>query len=209
MSLLKNTIIALRGLFAWRPTDELRNDSPIVEHGVASKSDADTETEPESITGTQTATHSRFSAVKWLGKSLIQGAIMLLVFVGGIALIGYAQRAGWIQPAEDTAPASVTNEAVRYICPMMCTPPTNQAGRCPVCAMQLVEAPEGGEGDGLSVSIEPVARRLVGIQTATAQQGAVSQIIRTIGSIDYDESKLATISAFVSGRIEQLFANYV
>ena len=64
-------------------------------------------------------------------------------------------------------------------------------------------------GDGMSVTIEPAARRLIGIQTATAELGPVSQTIRTIGSIDYDESKLATISAYVGGRIEKLYANYV
>ena len=97
----------------------------------------------------------------------------------------------------------------RYICPMMCTPASTEPGRCPVCAMELVEATGSGDSDGLSVMIEPAARRLIGIQTATAKLGPVSQTIRTIGAIDYDESKLATISAYVGGRIEKLYANYV
>ncbi len=98
----------------------------------------------------------------------------------------------------------------RYVCPMMCTPATTQPGRCPVCAMELVQATQSsGGGDGISVSIEPAARRLLGIQTAKASEGPVQQTIRTIGSIEYDESKLATVSAYVSGRIEKLYANYV
>lgn len=203
---------------------------------------------------------SRFAGVKWLGKSLVHAAILIAVFVGGIALIGVAQRAGWIQAAGETAaesseehnhdgetvytcpmhpqirqdepgkcpicamtlvpvaakskktavmqPATEEGED-RYICPMMCTPASTEPGRCPVCAMELVEATGSGDNDGLSVMIEPAARRLVGIQTATAKLGPVSQTIRTIGSIDYDESKLATISAYVGGRIEKLYANYV
>nr|WP_246112790.1 efflux RND transporter periplasmic adaptor subunit [Allorhodopirellula solitaria] len=97
----------------------------------------------------------------------------------------------------------------RYICPMMCTPPSTEPGRCPVCAMELVKATGGGGGDGRSITLEPAARRLAGIRTEAAQLGPVSQTIRTVGSIDFDESKLATISAYVSGRIEKLYADYI
>ncbi|EMI17590.1 metal transport-related, exported protein, partial [Rhodopirellula maiorica SM1] len=74
--------------------------------------------------------------------------------------------------------------------------------------MELVEAVGGGGGDGKSVTIEAAARRLVGIQTATSKLGSLNRVIRTIGSIDYDESKLATISAYVDGRLEEMYANY-
>jgi len=203
--------------------------------------------------------------IHWIGQPLFNAALILCAFVGGILLIGLAQRTGWIRASSgaaevndqqvtaaeytcpmhpqnrqsepgncpicrmklvptDTADAQTTHQhdhqhagthaadeptSDHYICPMMCTPPTTQPGRCPVCAMDLVPATGGGRGDGKSVMIEPAARRLAGIQTAVAQYGSVSQSIRTVGSIAYDESKLATISAYVDGRIEKLFANYV
>ncbi len=75
--------------------------------------------------------------------------------------------------------------------------------------MELVEATGGGGGDGISVTIEPSARRLVGIQTAISKMGNVTRTIRTIGSIDFDESRLSTISAYIDGRLEKLYANYV
>ncbi|MDV6033769.1 MAG: HlyD family efflux transporter periplasmic adaptor subunit [Phycisphaera sp. RhM] len=199
----------------------------------------------------------RLSGLKWLGKALVHATVLVVAFVVGIALLGVAQRVGWIggggemaastadshdhggetifscpmhpqirqnQPgkcpicAMDLVPVSNQPSAVtpaaagdddRYICPMMCTPPSKEPGRCPVCAMKLVKATNGGQSDGESITIEPAARRLVGIQTAKAKLGPVSQTIRTIGSIDFDESKLATISAYVPGRIEKLYANYV
>jgi Cu(I)/Ag(I) efflux system membrane fusion protein len=198
----------------------------------------------------------RLSGLKWLGRTATHAGVLLAVFVLGIALVGLAQRQGWIRngdmsatsddagsnngetiytcpmhpqirqnepgncpicamklvPVADSAKPSVANADAgddRYICPMMCTPPSSEPGRCPVCAMELVKATGGGGGDGMSVTIEPSARRLIGIQTATAELGPVSQTIRTIGSVDYDESKLATISAYVGGRIEKLYANYV
>jgi len=217
---------------------------------------------PGKDTPVRNGLRSRLSGLQWLGKSLIHAAIVAAVFIGGIVLLGIAQRTQWLRSGESTvadltAGHSHGNASVytcpmhpqirqdepgdcpicgmklvpaaapsgggstrggegaggqegddRYICPMMCTPPSSEPGRCPVCAMELVPA-TGGSGDGLSVTIEPAARRLIGIQTATAELGPVSQTIRTIGSIEYDESNLATISAYVGGRIEKLFANYV
>ncbi|MBB3209136.1 Cu(I)/Ag(I) efflux system membrane fusion protein [Rhodopirellula rubra] len=196
----------------------------------------------------------RLARFKWLGRTVTHASVILLVFIGGIALIGVAQRLDWIQRSGEVAsggashvhegetiytcpmhpqirqnepgdcpicgmklvPTSTSAKANptgatddRYLCPMMCTPPSSEPGRCPVCAMELVKSTGGGGGDGVSVTIEPVARRLIGIQTAKAKQGPVTQTIRTIGSISYDESKLATISAYVGGRIEKLYANYV
>lgn len=236
-------------------------DTPEAESGVESAGDPTaSRTELASTTRPDTPLRTRLAAVKWLGKSVVHAAVLAAVFIGGIALIGVAQRAGWIQAGGEMAADSATEHSHdgdtiytcpmhpqirqeepgncpicamklvpvadkskataktktaandggnRYICPMMCTQPSTKAGRCPVCAMELVQATGGNGGDGLSVTIEPVARRLLGIQTATAKLGPVTQTIRTIGSIDYDESKLATISAYVGGRIEKLYANYV
>ncbi|MCR9292180.1 MAG: efflux RND transporter periplasmic adaptor subunit [bacterium] len=144
----------------------------------------------------------------------------VVVTIGGLLLflIGVAQRTQWItrdgfsgSQAADPDGTVVGGQEKRYVCPMMCTPPSTQPGRCPVCGMELVEVTSGsgGSGDGISVDIDPAARRLVGIQTATAKMGEVNRTIRTIGSIDFDESRLSTISAYVDGRLEQLYADYV
>ncbi len=106
------------------------------------------------------------------------------------------------------AKSAAASSDERYICPMMCTPAAQEKGRCPVCAMELVPA-TGGAGDGAATIIDPVARRIVGIRTATAKSQIVFQTVRTIGRIEYDESKLATISAYVDGRLEKMYADYV
>ena len=150
--------------------------------------------------------------LKWLAKTLIHSLTLVAVFVGGIALVGVAQRAGWIRvekvagPNSDSEPAS---NSVRFICPMMCVPPTSESGRCPVCGMELVSAAAMGSGDGISISIEPAHRRLIGIRTDVAKLDTVYRTIRTIGSIQFDESRLSTISSYVNGRLEKLFADYV
>lgn len=98
----------------------------------------------------------------------------------------------------------------RYICPMMCTDPMSEPGKCPVCAMDLVKADSGSAGGGeRSVAIDSYARRILGIRTATAESGEVYRTIRTVGEIDYDQQQVATIAAYVDGRLEELYAEYV
>jgi Cu(I)/Ag(I) efflux system membrane fusion protein len=155
---------------------------------------------------------SRLAGLKWLGRTATHALVLAAVFVGGIALIGIAQRAGWIQSegsGESVGTSVTSSKEQRYICPMMCVPPTTEPGRCPVCGMELVEAAAAAGGDGVSISIEPAHRRLIGVRTAMAKLDSVNRTIRTIGSISYDESQLSTISAYVDGRLEKLYADYV
>ena len=156
---------------------------------------------------------SSASGARWLVRTGVQAATVVIVAGLIFFLLGVAQRTGWLTAdgfsgGQDESVAEATAEDKRYICPMMCTPPSTEPGRCPVCAMELVEATGGGSGDGISVTIEPSARRLIGIQTAMSKMGEVNRTIRTIGSIDFDESRLSTISAYIDGRLEKMYANY-
>ncbi len=103
----------------------------------------------------------------------------------------------------------VEGEKERYICPMMCTPPQSEPGKCPVCAMDLVKASAEPGGNGQSVSIDAAARRILGIRTAQVTRREVYRQARTVGRIEYDEERVATIAAYVDGRLEELIADYV
>ncbi len=97
----------------------------------------------------------------------------------------------------------------RYICPMMCTDGQHEPGKCPVCAMDLVKAGGSGGGGERSVMIDTATRTILGIRTAKATSGKVYRTLRSIGKLDYNEEQVATISAYVDGRLEELFAEYV
>ncbi|MBL8892102.1 MAG: efflux RND transporter periplasmic adaptor subunit [Planctomycetaceae bacterium] len=132
-----------------------------------------------------------------------------LIFSGTFFVIGYAQRAGWIEKIVVPEDASTTTrmEGVQYICPMMCVPPTDEPGRCPVCEMELVAASMG------PVFIDPAMRRVLNIQTVPVAKAAqsndqASREIHAVGELAFDEQRLKTIAAYVDGRIEQLHASY-
>ena len=139
----------------------------------------------------------------------------LLFFVAGLALLallGVAQRAGWIS-AEGSGAATGTSTSstadVDYICPMMCTPPQKEPGRCPVCAMELVPATGGNSGgDERSVVVDPATRRVANIQTASVRRVPLMRTIHAVGELSYDEGKLKTISAYADGRYDQFYVDY-
>ena len=53
--------------------------------------------------------------------------------------------------------------------------------------------------DEFAVRIEPAQRRLANIQTAKAVRKPVTTSVRTIGNIQIDESRQATIASYISG----------
>jgi Cu(I)/Ag(I) efflux system membrane fusion protein len=143
--------------------------------------------------------------LRWLVNLLVQP--LLIIAAGTVVIfgLGAAQRFGWITSGDGTSSgaghASAAAENVRYICPMMCTPPQMEPGRCPVCAMELVPASsDGGETDGLSIQVDSVARRVANVRTVAVRAVPLTRRIRAIGRLNYDEGRMKTIAAYVDGR---------
>lgn len=147
-------------------------------------------------------------------KLFLVPASIVCAFAIGIALLGLAQRNKWIESAsagiESSAIGTTSEEAGgSYICPMMCVPPTNKPGRCPVCAMALVPAAKGASsGPSSSIEIDPRSRRVAGIRTTVATLQSLTREVSSVGEIDYDETQQKTLSAYIDGRIEELKADY-
>jgi len=154
-------------------------------------------------------TRSKSFMGTWL-RPLIGPILLAVVGISLIALLGVAQRAGWIRAGGDSesAPPPAVAESVLYVCPMMCTPPMEAPGRCPVCEMELVASTGQSNGDDRSVEIDPVSRRIANIRTVPVEARAVVQKVRAIGRITYDEGMMKTLAAYVDGRIERMYADY-
>ena len=84
-----------------------------------------------------------------------------------------------------------------------------EPGDCPICGMDLV--PVGGPevtGGSRRLVMTPEAVALANVQTARVERGPVSQEIRMVGKVEYDETRVRTIAAWVPGRIERLYVNF-
>ena len=170
------------------------------------------ESPPQNTSNYETgdSSHPRARSVSWWLSRFGNVAIFFGAGVLLIVLLGVAQRTGWIRPGSLTSPGSTKSGSQEiYTCPMHPQIRQPGEGRCPLCGMALVPATSSGEDlDVLAVRIEPAQRRLANIKTAEVAERPVSTTIRTIGAIQIDESRQATIPSYIDGRVERLFADY-
>jgi len=138
-----------------------------------------------------------------VGLFFITGVLLIL-------LIGLAQKVGWLKAVgSSVGVANASGSEQVFTCPMHPQIRQPDPGRCPICGMELVLAAATGTNiDEFAINIDPAQRRLANIQTAEVKQEPVSRSIETIGAIQIDESRQATIAAYIDGRLERLFADY-
>lgn len=170
---------------------------------------SDLSDEGNTYSNRQNTADRRRESQHWGIKLFVQPMLILVAAGMAIAGLGIAQRSGWISTVGSSGGSTMVSEtAVDYICPMMCTPPQKEPGRCPVCAMELVPATTSGGGDPMAVHIDPASRRIANIQTASVRSVPTSRIIKSIGKLTYDEGTMRTIAAWVPGRLEKMYADY-
>ncbi|MBN1256236.1 MAG: efflux RND transporter periplasmic adaptor subunit [Planctomycetes bacterium] len=115
-------------------------------------------------------------------------------------------------PDNDTSPVGTeqTAKATVWTCAMHPQIRQPEPGRCPICAMALIPA-GGEEAEGLGprmMSISEESIRLAEIQMQPVERRFVDLEIPLVGKIDYDETRVKTISSWVPGRLERLFVDY-
>ena len=170
---------------------------------------SETEVSTHSSDIQQTAPQAR--SWNWWLRRLYSAVLMLSVFITAIAVLGVAQRLGFISAGIGTLPAGQAGaDQQTFTCPMHPQIRNVGAGSCPICGMPLVPASAGGGSDvgEFAVNIQPAARRLANIQTARVQREPVVTTLETVGAIMIDESRMVTVASYIDGRLERLFADY-
>jgi membrane fusion protein, copper/silver efflux system len=83
-------------------------------------------------------------------------------------------------------------------------------GSCPICGMDLIPVGRGGAAlTGLrQLELSPAARELMNIQVRPAERRFVTAQVRMVGKVEYDETRLKRITAWVPGRLDRLFVDY-
>lgn len=79
-------------------------------------------------------------------------------------------------------------------------------GKSPM-GMDLVPVYEGEEAFGSTVRINPTVEQNMGIRTETVKRRDLTQTIRAVGRLDYDESKVAHVHTKFTGWIEKTYVN--
>ena len=137
----------------------------------------------------------------------IVAAVLVLISIG----IGYRiGRRG--APAQTLAEhASGDAEVVTWTCSMHPQIRQPKPGQCPLCGMDLIPVTDssGDKAAGpTELRLSEKARKLAEIQTTAVERRPVTAEVRMVGKVDYDETRLSYITAWVPGRLDRLYVNY-
>ena len=112
-----------------------------------------------------------------------------------------------------TPSAAATGE-FEWFCPMHPSVVRQEPNeKCPICGMPLSRRKKGEKaslppGVLQRVELAPVRIRQAGVGTEEVVYRSLVREIRTVGSIVWDERKLAHLSARIAGRADELFVNF-
>jgi Cu(I)/Ag(I) efflux system membrane fusion protein len=99
----------------------------------------------------------------------------------------------------------------RWTCAMHPQINLPESGQCPLCGMALIpltaEPSDMSSGERV-LSMSEAAAKLADVQTVRVERKAPRAEIPMVGKIDYDESKLAYVTAYFPGRLDRLFVDY-
>ena len=86
-----------------------------------------------------------------------------------------------------------------------------EPGKCPICGMDLIPLSTDSEDDGadsVSLRLSPTAEKLAEISATEVKRMSVMKEVRMVGMLDYDETRLTHITAWVPGRLDRMFVDY-
>jgi Cu(I)/Ag(I) efflux system membrane fusion protein len=130
----------------------------------------------------------------------VMAAIVMLMVAGGFFVIEIRpQSAHAAEGAEQLYTCSMDPQVVQ-----------NHPGNCPICGMKLTPkrpTAQTNSTDASAITIDPVTMQNMGFRSESVTHGSLSRTIRTVGTIDFDETRLADVTARFRGWIEKLYVD--
>lgn len=136
------------------------------------------------------------------------GAALWLVFLllGGCGEAGPAPSESLAAVADDTALEHAAKHLdPTYVCPMHPQIVRDEPGSCPICGMKLVARRTGPVTSKYpQVHLSGTVVQSMGVRTAPVERGSLWKSVRTVGRVDYDETRIAHVHPRAEGWIEVL-----
>ena len=108
-----------------------------------------------------------------------------------------------------TNAAAASSGKTLYTCGMHPWIIQDHPGNCPICGMKLEPVHKTVNATtttavSSAITIDPATIQLMNVQTAEITRGPLRQTLRTVGTIDYNETALADVTTKFKGWIEKL-----
>jgi len=85
----------------------------------------------------------------------------------------------------------------------------DEPGTCPICGMDLVPVHEEGAKETTGIHVDPGFLQNFAVRTAPVRKGSIPVVIRTIGTLDYNQKNIVSVSTKTEGWIEKAYVNYI
>lgn len=133
-----------------------------------------------------------------------------LVFISlGIFIAGLMSDTSSRDVSEPTTSASIVTSDGPTIWTCSMHPQIRQpkSGKCPICGMDLIPVAKTS-GGMRTLAISPDVKALMRISTVPVERRLVQHEVPMVGRVDYDETRVGHITAWVSGRLDRLYVDY-
>lgn len=98
-----------------------------------------------------------------------------------------------------------------YTCGMHPQVIQDHPGNCPICGMKLTPIHPGASTEATAdsthsavIAVDAATRQNMNLRTATVAAGPLHKVVRTVGTVDYNETALADVTTKFKGWVEKL-----
>jgi Cu(I)/Ag(I) efflux system membrane fusion protein len=134
---------------------------------------------------------------------------LLILLLVAAFVAGYIIRGSGEGKKEGPAVSQGGSQQQWWTCAMHPQIRQPKPGKCPICFMDLipVTTTEGQVG-ARQITFSEEALKLMEIQMTTVERKFVENEIRMVGKVEYDESRVKEITAWVPGRLDRLYVDF-
>jgi Cu(I)/Ag(I) efflux system membrane fusion protein len=125
----------------------------------------------------------------------------------------YEEKKSGPSSAPSTAPGE--RKVLYWYDPMKPEVHFDHPGKSPFMDMDLVPkyadevAPQGGPAEaGTTIELSPQAVSAAGVTTAVVKPALLDRVVRAVGILETDETRLVHVAARVAGRLDRLYLNF-
>lgn len=136
--------------------------------------------------------------------------LLVAVLVTGLITGRYLMPAHTDHTTAPTPDLSAEEQASIWTCSMHPQIQQPGPGACPICGMDLIPVLVNSDTDDgpRAISMSQSARALADIETTLVRRAFPEVRVRLVGKLDYDETRLKSLTARFPARIDELFVNY-
>jgi Cu(I)/Ag(I) efflux system membrane fusion protein len=141
--------------------------------------------------------------------ALLNKTSWLVLFLIAAFVAGYLIRG----PAANKNQAPVAKETSAqqqwWTCSMHPQIRQPKPGKCPICGMDLIPvAMEEAQVAAHQIVFSEDALKLMEVETTPVERKFVAAEVRMVGKVEFDESRVKEIAAWVPGRIDRLYVDF-